>query len=80
MPGAISRVERAILDAISTYNVRAGEIVPLTGIQMRLDGLGIRADEFRAGLQSMVDKSQVEITGKFIRLTDAGFSASVISR
>jgi hypothetical protein len=68
-------VERAILDAISNYNVRAGEIVPLTGIQMKLDGLGIRANEFKTGLQSMVDKSQVEITGKFIKLTDSGFAA-----
>jgi hypothetical protein len=67
-------VERAVLDAVSTYNVRAGEIVPLTAIQLKLDALGIRADEFKAGLQSMIDKGLVEISSSFIKLTDAGFA------
>jgi hypothetical protein len=68
-------IERAILDEISTYNVRAGEIVPLTPIQLKLDTAGIRASEFRRALQSMVDKGLIEITGNFIKLTESGFAA-----
>jgi hypothetical protein len=70
-----AEVERAIYDAIASYNVRAGEIVPRTAIQMKLDQQGIRAVEFHKAEQSMIDKGEIEIArdGAFIKLTEAGF-------
>jgi hypothetical protein len=69
-PPTIQDVEREILDAIATYKVRAGETVPGTAIQMKLETRGIRANEFFNALQSMVDKKWIEPTSVFIKLTD----------
>lgn len=68
---------RAIFDAMATYNPRAGEIVPRMGIHMKLDAQGYRADDLNAALNDMLQKGLIEDTdsGKFIKLTEAGFAA-----
>lgn len=71
----IEETTRAIFDAISTYNPRAGEIVPLMGIHMKLHAAGFRADDLNAALGDMQEKGLIEGSGKFIKLTDEGFAA-----
>jgi hypothetical protein len=44
-------------------------------LQLQLDKQGIRAAEFQAGLQVLLDKGFVEVSGSFIKLTDAGYAA-----
>lgn len=69
-------VERAIFDAIASYNVRANEIVPLIGVHTKLQTAGFRADDINPALQRMVDSGLITIDGSpFLKLTDAGFAA-----
>ena len=69
----IEQTTRAILHTIATYNVRAGEIVALMGIQMKLQDY--RADDLNAALNDMGERGLIEParTG-FIKLTEAGFA------
>ena len=71
----IKETTRAIFDAIATYNPRAGEIVPLMGIQMKLHAEGYRADDLNVALNDMLQKELIEESGKFIKLTETGFAA-----
>ena len=68
-------IERAILDAIATYNPGPNEIVPLPGIQSKLPR-NIRADDINAALNRMVEAGLITIDKlPFLKLTDAGFAA-----
>lgn len=71
----IAQTERAVLDAISSYNIRPNEIVPLMGIHAKLQEAGFRADDINAALQSMVDKNWITPASIFIKTTDDGFAA-----
>lgn len=69
-------IERAILDAIATFNPRPNEIVPLGGIQSKLYSSHLRADEINAALKRMVQSGLITVDGSpFLKLTDAGFAA-----
>jgi hypothetical protein len=49
----------AVLEAASSYNTRAGEIIPLLGVQTKL-GNRFRADELNAALEAMQERGWVE--------------------
>ena len=74
-PPTTEETIRAILNSIATFSVRAGEIAPLMGIQLQLDKLGFRADDINPALQAMAERGWIEGSGsgKFIKLTEAGF-------
>ena len=69
-------VLRAIFDAISTYNVRANQIVPITGVQIKVMKAGFTAEEFENALNNMLQDGliTVEQTNVFLKLTEAGFA------
>ena len=71
----IDETVRAIFEAIAKYGVRAGENVPLMGIQMDLDQQGYRADDINPALQAMIERGFIagSSSGKFIKLTETGF-------
>lgn len=68
-------VSRAIFDAISTYNVRANQIVPITGVQLKVMNAGFTAGEFGDTLNNMIQNGliTVEQSKIFLKLTEAGF-------
>jgi hypothetical protein len=72
-----AEVERAILDAIKTYNVRAGEIVPTMGVYMKVEkAIGAKMHEYETALTSMHQKGLIEGASApaFLKLTDKGFA------
>lgn len=71
----VEETTRAILDQVATYNPRAGEIVPLMGVMLKLDKLGFRHDEVNAAFEDMEAKGLVAFKSSFLMLTDAGFAA-----
>jgi hypothetical protein len=81
-----SRVEneRAILDVISSLNVRANEVFSPTAIQSQFQTRGIRAGEFHDALSSLGKRGWIASltkrglignfpSPKFLMLTAAGF-------
>ena len=71
-------VERAILDAVKTYNVRAGHTVPMMGVYMKVQkATGATMEEYGKALEEMQAKGLIEGTSSstFFKLTDAGYSS-----
>lgn len=71
---SVDEVERAVLEVTATYTRKANEIVPIMGVNMKLQGKGYRAKEIAAAFESMGVKGWVEATGStpFFKLTPAG--------
>jgi hypothetical protein len=76
--------ERAILDVISRFNVRANEVFSPTAVRSQFQTRGIRADEFHDALSSLGKRGLIASLAKqgvignfpspkFLRLTAAGF-------
>ncbi|HEV2553225.1 MAG TPA: hypothetical protein VGV17_05655 [Bosea sp. (in: a-proteobacteria)] len=76
MPGAMSPtvedVERAVLEVTAAYTRKANEIVPIMGVNMKLQEKGYRADEIADAFESMIAKGWVVIAGTFFKLTPEG--------
>lgn len=76
MPGTMSpsveEVERSVLEATAAYTRNAGEIVPIMGVNMKLQEKGYRAEEIAAAFESMVAKGWVVLAGTFFKLTPTG--------
>jgi hypothetical protein len=70
-----AEVERAILDVISTLNVRANEIFNVMTVHLRLQKNGLRANEINAAFASLGQRGLFEAasSSKFLKLTQAGF-------
>lgn len=81
MPGAMSPsvddVERAVLEATVTYTRRANEIVPIMGVNTKLQEKGYRADEIADAFESMIAKGWVVLAGTYFKLTPAGVAELV---
>jgi len=71
----IEETTRAIYAAMSTYNVRAGTSVPMSGVQMKLHP-EYKADDLNAAINDMLEQGLIELGrgGDTIKLTDAGFA------
>jgi hypothetical protein len=76
--------ERAILDAISSFNVRVNEVFSPTAVRSQFKTRGICADEFHDALSSLGKRGLIASLAKqgvignfpspkFLRLTAAGF-------
>lgn len=67
-------IKSAILAIVATYHVRAGEIVPLMGILMKLQPR-FRASEIQDALNKMVSEELITHDGgRFIKLSKAGYA------
>jgi Mn-dependent DtxR family transcriptional regulator len=63
----------AILQIMKDMNIRAGEVAPLMGIQVKL-GPNYRADDINAALTHLQQKDLIEpAQSGFIKLTQAGY-------
>ena len=70
----IDQTIRAVLDAIGTYNVRPNEIVPLSGVQMKIFPR-FTADDYRKALMAMEEKGWITGSSSSVHftITEAGF-------
>jgi hypothetical protein len=77
--------ERAILDVISSLNVRANEVFSPTSVQWQFQTRGIRAEDFHDALSSLGKRGWIASLAKrglignfpspkFLMLTAAGFT------
>ena len=69
-------IERAILNAITAYQVRPGRTFPLLGVQIQVHQQGFPADDIDAALHAMQAKGWIKgASFTHFTLTDAGFAA-----
>jgi hypothetical protein len=67
-------IKRAILNAVATFNVRAGEIVPMMNLRLKLPK-HFRGKEVGDAFNEMIGEGLITYEGgKFIKLTDDGFA------
>ncbi len=67
--------KRAVLDAVATFNRRAGEIVSWPDLQRQLSDR-FRDKEFEDAINGMIAEGLIthEASSKFIKLTNAGYA------
>lgn len=71
-------IRARILDAISSYGVRANEVIPLGGLRAKLQQGGLQADEVDAGMSALQAEGMIEPApgeGGLVKVTEKGFDA-----
>jgi len=71
-----AKVERAILDEISKYDVGPNEVVPLGALQAKLLQAGFLIEEIYDAMQSLQDRGFIAPgpSPAMIKITEAGFA------
>jgi hypothetical protein len=71
-----AKVERAILDEISKYDVGPNEIVPLRALEAKLLKTGFLIGEINDAMQSLHDEGLIARgpSPAMIKITEAGFA------
>ncbi len=70
-PALLHEIENLIFQVLKDRNLRAGELIPLLGLQVVFKRMGIPAAEIRRGLNSMTAKGWLA-SSPHVRLTEMG--------